>query len=350
VNEEPGLLAAVIENPDDDLPRLVYADWLDDNGQPERARFIRVQCEIARTGGTADLLKEEADLRQRHEAEWIAGLPRLPGLSWSDGEEDEPVVKVERGFVAQLCADNWGKLSRSGVKAFAAAPISCLRVKKLHSVSVESFAKWPLLARVQQLDLSGSGLDDEGLAALAGSARLPRLRELELDCCRITCLGVADLARAEWLGQLRMLGLGSNDIRTSGCLCLAWGGPLPNLEQFRLSCNPLGDDAVVPLVESGFLPPHAFLNFLWLTARTAAALARTAASARLRALILGWDDIDDTGAEALIESPYLANLTELDLRSNPLSRQACEALRRRFGSTPDRPVPLLLDEPEANGG
>lgn len=35
------LLAAVLANPADDLPRLVYADWLDENGQPERAEFIR---------------------------------------------------------------------------------------------------------------------------------------------------------------------------------------------------------------------------------------------------------------------------------------------------------------------
>lgn len=30
----------------DDAPRLVYADWLDENGNSERAEFIRVQCEL----------------------------------------------------------------------------------------------------------------------------------------------------------------------------------------------------------------------------------------------------------------------------------------------------------------
>lgn len=41
-------LAAIIERPDDDLPRLIAADWLDENGQPDRAEFIRLQCELAR--------------------------------------------------------------------------------------------------------------------------------------------------------------------------------------------------------------------------------------------------------------------------------------------------------------
>lgn len=38
-----GLLAAVLENPEDDDVRLIFADWLDDDGQAERAEFIRLQ-------------------------------------------------------------------------------------------------------------------------------------------------------------------------------------------------------------------------------------------------------------------------------------------------------------------
>jgi len=34
--------------PADDLPRLVLADWLEEHGEPERAEFIRVQCELER--------------------------------------------------------------------------------------------------------------------------------------------------------------------------------------------------------------------------------------------------------------------------------------------------------------
>lgn len=40
-------LAAIIADPDDDAPRLIFADWLDENGRSERAEFIRVQCAIA---------------------------------------------------------------------------------------------------------------------------------------------------------------------------------------------------------------------------------------------------------------------------------------------------------------
>lgn len=44
--ERAGLLAAVLDDPGDDAPRLIMADWLEDHGEPERAEFIRVQCEV----------------------------------------------------------------------------------------------------------------------------------------------------------------------------------------------------------------------------------------------------------------------------------------------------------------
>ena len=48
MSDATALLAAIRAAPDDDAPRLIYADWLDEHGQPERAEFIRVQIELAR--------------------------------------------------------------------------------------------------------------------------------------------------------------------------------------------------------------------------------------------------------------------------------------------------------------
>lgn len=39
------LLQNIIEEPEDDGLRLIFADWCDDNGEPERAEFIRAQIE-----------------------------------------------------------------------------------------------------------------------------------------------------------------------------------------------------------------------------------------------------------------------------------------------------------------
>src|SRR4051812_5415321 len=56
-------LRAIFDAPDDDTPRLVYPDFLDENGQPERAELIRVQCELARLpSGAAELTRREREL------------------------------------------------------------------------------------------------------------------------------------------------------------------------------------------------------------------------------------------------------------------------------------------------
>jgi uncharacterized protein (TIGR02996 family) len=35
------------EKPDEDAPRLVLADYLEDQGDPRRGEFIRLQCRLA---------------------------------------------------------------------------------------------------------------------------------------------------------------------------------------------------------------------------------------------------------------------------------------------------------------
>jgi uncharacterized protein (TIGR02996 family) len=35
VTDEDGLLAAIVERPEDDLPRLAYAEWLEEHGRPD---------------------------------------------------------------------------------------------------------------------------------------------------------------------------------------------------------------------------------------------------------------------------------------------------------------------------
>jgi uncharacterized protein (TIGR02996 family) len=43
MSDEAALLSAITAHPDEDTPRLAYADWLDENEAPLQAEFIRVQ-------------------------------------------------------------------------------------------------------------------------------------------------------------------------------------------------------------------------------------------------------------------------------------------------------------------
>src|SRR4051794_29804027 len=98
------LLAEILTHPDEDAPRLVYADWLDDHGDADRATFIRIQVRHAWIHNSLQLVpywEERAatdgqvrELLTRHREEWMASLPRAL--------QDERKVTFHRGFVEEL--------------------------------------------------------------------------------------------------------------------------------------------------------------------------------------------------------------------------------------------------------
>ena len=45
MSDRDALLAAILANPAEDTPRLVYADWLQENGEPARGEFVRLVLE-----------------------------------------------------------------------------------------------------------------------------------------------------------------------------------------------------------------------------------------------------------------------------------------------------------------
>src|SRR5687768_678746 len=87
-------LSDIIADPDDDTPRLIYADWLDDHDDPDRGEFIRVQCRLARHSPTTDsrLLQREQDLLREHRARWLHHLP-----DWVSSS-----AIFRRGFVEEI--------------------------------------------------------------------------------------------------------------------------------------------------------------------------------------------------------------------------------------------------------
>jgi uncharacterized protein (TIGR02996 family) len=102
--ENSALLAGVIADAEDDAPRLVYADWLDEHGDPDRAAFIRNQCALF-DKSPAD--PDYVELTER-KAELIAALrrrelaPELPNaVGFHDNlyaERDDTGASYHRGF------------------------------------------------------------------------------------------------------------------------------------------------------------------------------------------------------------------------------------------------------------
>jgi len=120
------LLKTVLLNPEDDLPRLVLADLIEELGDKDRADFIRVQVELgklyARNSETEIVWADDPEYRRlkllegglwgtpSHRCE-LLGLPEGVLVTkeqsnfqerWGQEEQWSALMLVSRGFVSQV--------------------------------------------------------------------------------------------------------------------------------------------------------------------------------------------------------------------------------------------------------
>jgi len=356
-SDAQALLAAVLAAPDDDAPRLIYADWLDERGQPERAAFIRLQVEQARLSKhdprAVVLAVRAGRLFDRHGADWVAELPRLDGITWTDFDRGFPRVVVARtlahferaaGQLAEIAPVDTLEMrgSESGRRLSRARPQPQLRVLRVRQEGLtehpEVFFNSPLLSTLHTLELTGLGteLEGDGVAALAGSGRLELLRELILNESAIGSRGLIALARARGLANLRRLSIRGDRsrygddpiIRSDGVEALADSHVFANLEALDLSGNDIDDEAVAHLVRSPHLVNLKELNLSRndLFASGLEVLEDEGWEMRLEALDLSHNRIGDRGARRLAESEVCNELIRLTLDGCEIGPEGAEAL------------------------
>jgi uncharacterized protein (TIGR02996 family) len=77
--EDIAFIRAIRENPEDDALRLVYADWLDEHGDP-RGEFLRLQHSLAdlrkKDPRIADIRRRMEELRASLNIDWLACVDR----------------------------------------------------------------------------------------------------------------------------------------------------------------------------------------------------------------------------------------------------------------------------------
>lgn len=202
MSDEDALIAAVIAHPDEDTPRLVYADWLQEHGDADRAEFIRLQCRNS-VGSPEEIdpadEERETVLEAENRGKWLAGLPQLPRAHWH----------LVRGFPESLevAAD----LFLERYESFAR--VRLLRAVCLtgcHPYLAADFANrdWnPNWAEVELHGGDDSGFRGRTAAALAATSQSRQLRSLWFLDYAFDSEAVAALATSPHLGGLRRLGV-----------------------------------------------------------------------------------------------------------------------------------------------
>jgi uncharacterized protein (TIGR02996 family) len=172
MTERDALLRAVCENPDDNLPRLVLADWLDEHDEPERAEFIRITCRLEELfrefdagGGPKTHAKiipldlRAGELWMKFGASWYAELPQLEGISWGTLQFRWP-----RGLVSAVTADAVGLFVRHADAVMSAAPVATLTIRRVRGLI--GLLGSPYLNRLRVLFLGNSGMNDRAAEPL----------------------------------------------------------------------------------------------------------------------------------------------------------------------------------------
>lgn len=289
-------LAAMNAHLDDDTPRLVFADWLQENGDEPRAQFIRLQCAAARGGEGA---KEAESLLTEHRARWLVGMPK--------GVQSHPNGCVfRRGFITALTVlgKQWATTSAVD-KNYDAAGRAIRQITALEELRFEqpwnTLVESPTLVGIRVLTLPsvGSGL----IESLAKSPVLPSLIDLTL------------IAKS------------SNGVSQRSFRALFASKTFTQLRRLRVESKAVGNLVAAGLANPQFTGLEELrLRHVSLDAHGAEALAHSPATASLRVLDLLNNQIGDIGLRELLASPGLRKIEELDLGMCRLTPASAVAL------------------------
>jgi uncharacterized protein (TIGR02996 family) len=228
--EHEAFLRAIFDAPDDDTPRLVYADFLEEHGDPDRAAFVRLDCESARLGPDdprwLGLRAAIVALRDRHPPTWpwgeeatVRGFP-APGTILLPAFRPDDLPRLREQAVRT--SPEW--FGSRGLKLTRGTPLGPDQVAALFDLPfTRQVTGWDFGGHVEEQfdptepgDAGTFGLIDmidepvittEGVEALADSRAARRIETLVLTYNRLDNDAARALVRSKYLIRLTKLEL-----------------------------------------------------------------------------------------------------------------------------------------------
>lgn len=327
MTDRQAFLHAIIDRPDDDLLRLVYADFLEEAGDSARAELIRLQIEQAATEPDSEgwVLRNLRIAELTREHEW-----KIPGLK---GKQE-----FRRGFV-EIVWTTAERLLELPTAVFDSTPVRELQVRNAAGF-IPEIARLPWIARVSALDLRNNHLGTgDRMESFFSQAEPKRLRSLSMTNNILWADDLETFFRS-WPNsqQLTALDLAGNPLGDAGAEVLAVAN-LPHLQTLVLRADDqqfadcLHAYGVGRLAESYVLRSvrHLDLRGHHIGDSGLIDLVRSPNVSQLQVLDVGFNDIGETGdsaVEALLASGHLTELRILRLNGNTIDRLWVEALAK----------------------
>lgn len=205
-DEREAFLKAIFDAPADDLPRLVFADWLEERGESGWAELIRMQCQDHVPNGlgsvrgfrnnslmaiSADQLADATNFRSlalRENPEWYGSTEfKLTGGLIQSGKPIQTLLTslvTTRLVRFDLCGSLThfgGPTGESGEETTAIALLREYEYRPVVTVqAVEALVNSREARRITYLDLRNNDLDNDAARAIVNSKNLIRLQSLHL--------------------------------------------------------------------------------------------------------------------------------------------------------------------------
>jgi uncharacterized protein (TIGR02996 family) len=349
--QHEALYRAICAHPNEDTPRLAYADLIDEEGECEQAKFIRAQIAIAGLPEYDPLVVSTRQLDPDVFHGWLMArtLPKVPvGYTWRKFE-------FRRGFPWKVGVDSPLAFAASAASVFAVVPVQALEIHE-YRPDMAALANWQHLSRIRRLEFSVGrfgaeaasllgdsqlatnltelafefdGITAEGLETLAKSALFPRLTALELRSNVIPPALIVDaLAAAREPGMLGRLSLAYNRIEQYDAAHLFALPVMQGLEYLDLSDNRLEVEGIRALAESVALRGLRVLKLskTWPGVPGVQALTKTGRFTGVRSLDLSANRLGPTAVKLIAESGTARGLRVLNLANNSVGDAGAIAL------------------------
>ena len=348
---EADLMAAISQQPGEDEPRLVLADWFEERGDP-RGEFIRVGCEIARLDPRdqrlIDLEYRHRRLLLQHRKKWVKFVPKFPHKA-----------EFHRGFVhrmtlpAKVFIDSAEQLFRetpleevrlSQVKPHVEELARCKHLRRLKHLDLRD-AKLGLgrlkkllaseyLDQLEGIDLSFNGLKVSAIREVCACETLHGIQRLILHSCGIDEQAMRLILESPISHGLQQLKIGYNELHPEVLHLLAAAEQMKTLRSFDFSHNSdVGGEGIRAIMQS-----EHFVNLDHLSLRACTrwgggleALAETDRTHRLVSLDLQGNSRDAEQTAAIADANCLSRLVSLDLTDCELGTAGLRGLIERAG-------------------
>jgi uncharacterized protein (TIGR02996 family) len=331
-------LQEIISDTENDTPRLIYADWLEENNETARADFIRTQCALEQfdpySPPRIELEDHASELLKKHQVIWQSDIP-----DWAHLTDSHDGNRFRRGFLNQV-SGNPTKFLQTAGDLFAAAPVVEAHLGVIQD-SGRALADCPFIARLRNLSLAFSESNPD-LGVFLVSPNISRLRGLKVSYIQkhsslpySLSAPIFEDQDAKLIGacgnlsNLRSLDLNHQLIGPNGLSALIESSHLVLLESLSLANNPLANEGIRRLAESPRMERLTELN-LWNTQMSEDCWRKLATSKPIRLKKLTIGDINGANAgmgfHAFAECESLAALRELTLHNCPLNPGQIRAL------------------------